>query len=148
MLFGIRVWCKFPFFFPIFLCYLCSTGRKRLINEDIYAIHKFNTGLAPKGYTTLFIRLFADFKEFRSQVYFRLKPWSFLLKTLPGQSGLTFNVPQDKLGGDYTFIMVFLQEYLPGQLVKISRYTTTRQLRTGKVGFQKLVTTCLLEPVR
>ncbi len=101
LILNIKTYCKFPFFLPIFICYLFSTRKKRLINEDIYAIHKFNTGLEPNKYIYLFIQIFSNVKEFRSQVYFRLKPWSFIVKTLPGQSGLTIKNTKDKFCGGF-----------------------------------------------
>lgn len=99
LILNIITYSKFPLYLPIFICYLCSKDKRRLINEDISAIHKFNTGCESNNYIRLFIQLFSNYKEFRSQVYFRLKPWSFIFKTLPGQQNLSFNIPQNKLKG-------------------------------------------------
>ncbi len=88
-----------PLFLPILFVYLLGGTKRKLINEDIDAISSFSCGNRPKNHLPYFIKYFSDLKEFRSQVYFRLKPWSFVFRTLPGQVGLTLNIPQDKLAG-------------------------------------------------
>lgn len=88
-----------PFIFPIFIVYLIKKKSRKLINEDLKTIVKFNTGSEIKSYKKEFWFHYTHIKEFRSQVHYRLKPWSLFLKILPGQTALTINVPN--IGGGF-----------------------------------------------
>lgn len=87
------------FILPIFVVYLLSKDNKKLINEDIKEIIRFSTGRSIQRYYYPFFELMTFDRTFRSQVYWRLKPWSFVLGILPKERYLTINVPKRCIGG-------------------------------------------------
>lgn len=84
---------------PIFIVYLMSKDNKSLIEEDIKEIIRFSTNKKIKHFYYPFFQLMAFDRSFRSQVYWRLKPWSFVLGILPKERCLTINVPPGCIGG-------------------------------------------------
>lgn len=96
---NLKIGIYIPLFLPIIMLYVLKKRTRRLIDEDLEYIYLFSHGKKPDKHFWIFCKTFVYLKEFRSQVYFRMKPWSFFLKILPGQDSLYFNVPQDKVAG-------------------------------------------------
>lgn len=94
-----KIILRAPLILPIFLTYLLGKQKKNLVNEDLKQIIKFDNGQEIQSYPKTFFKLFALRKEFRSQVYYRLKPWSFLFKFLPGQTAININCTD--IGGGF-----------------------------------------------
>lgn len=89
------------FIIPIFIVYFFSKKNRLLINQDIQEMVRFSSGKNIQRFYFLFFKLMTIDRAFRTQVYWRLKPWSFIFGILPKERNLTINVPSGCLGGGF-----------------------------------------------